>query len=227
MLKNRVALILGVMMLAASVGAIVARPTKKLSDLEGAISLETMIPKRFGDWHEEPQVHLRVINPQTRKLLDKIYSQVLSRVYVNDAGYSIMLSVAYGKDQRGSLEAHKPEVCYPAQGFLLKSNHKGRLVTAFGVIPVRRLFAVMGAREEQVTYWFTIGDEPVQTKLQKRLAELRYGLTGNIPDGLLFRVSSLDPDAVHAHEYQDRFVDQLMQSLSPAERRRFAGLGES
>ena len=226
MLRNRVALILGVMMLAASVGAIVARPTKKLSDLEQAISLERMIPKRFGDWHEESLAYLRVINPQTRKLLDRIYSQVLSRVYVDDTGYRIMLSIAYGKDQRGSLEAHKPEVCYPAQGFVLKSNHKGRLVTAFGVIPVRRLFAVKGAREEQVTYWFTIGDEAVEGKFQKRFAELRYGLTGKIPDGLLFRISSLDPDGTHAHELQDRFVDQLLRSLSPAERRRLAGLAE-
>ena len=225
--ENRVALILGLMMLAASVGAILARPTKKLSELEQTLSLEKMIPKRFGDWREEPQTHLRVVNPQTRELLDRLYSQVLSRIYVNGTGYRIMLSVAYGKDQRGALEAHKPEVCYPAQGFTLKGNHTGQLTTEFGTIPVRRLFATMGVREEQVTYWFTIGDEAVQGKMQKRLAELRYGLTGKIPDGLLFRISSLDPDELHAHEFQDRFVDELLRSLSPTQRRRLAGFGDS
>ena len=70
--ENRVALILGLMMLAASVGAILARPTKKLSELEQTLSLEKMIPKRFGDWREEPQTHLRVVNPQTRELLDNV-----------------------------------------------------------------------------------------------------------------------------------------------------------
>ena len=85
----------------------------------------------------------------------------------------------------------------------------------------------MGVREEQVTYWFTIGDEAVQGKMQKRLAELRYGLTGKIPDGLLFRISSLDPDELHAHEFQDRFVDELLRSLSPTQRRRLAGFGDS
>ena len=226
MFSNRVAVILGAMMIAASVGAILARPTTKLSDVEQAISLERVIPKRFGDWREEPRSHVQVVNPQTREMLDRLYSQVLSRIYVNESGYRVMLSIAYGNDQRGSLEAHKPEVCYPAQGFSLKSNRPGLLATKFGNIPVRRLFATMGAREEQVTYWFTIGDTAVQGKLQKRLAELRYGLTGQIPDGLLFRVSSIDPDAARANGLQDRFVAQLLQTLSPAERLRLAGLGD-
>ena len=159
MFTNRVAVILGAMMVAASVGAILATPTTKLSDVEQAISLERMIPKQFGDWREEPLSHVQVVNPQTRELLDRLYSQVLSRIYVNEGGYRVMLSIAYGKDQRGSLEAHKPEVCYPAQGFALKTNRPGLLATTFGNIPMRRLFATMGAREEQVTYWFTIGDK--------------------------------------------------------------------
>jgi hypothetical protein len=39
---------------------------------------------------------------------------------VNAGGSRIMLSFAYGGDQHGSLLAHNPEVCYPAQGFVLK-----------------------------------------------------------------------------------------------------------
>jgi len=52
--------------------------------------------------------------------LDKLYSQILNRVYVNATGYRIMLLLAYGSDQHGSLQADKPEVCYPAQGFALQ-----------------------------------------------------------------------------------------------------------
>jgi hypothetical protein len=47
----------------------------------------------------------------------------------------------------GSLQAHKPEVCYPAQRFKLKQNDAGKLATALGEIPVRRLFDNLGARE--------------------------------------------------------------------------------
>lgn len=134
------------LMILASVGAIYARPTAKLSDELPAISLETMIPKQFGEWREAPQRTVQIINPQTQELLDKLYSQILTRTYVNSSGYPIMLSLAYGGDQRGSLKAHLPEVGYPAQGFVIKKNEAGVLDTPFGDIPVRRLFATQGPR---------------------------------------------------------------------------------
>jgi EpsI family protein len=222
---NRIAFLIAALMCAASVGAIVARPTARLADEGPAISLETMIPKQFGDWREQPQLFAQVINPQTQELLDKLYSQILARTYVNSNGYRIMLSLAYGSDQRGSLQAHKPEVCYPAQGFVLQKNEAGQLVTTFGEIPVRRLFTTLGPRQEPVTYWFTLGDKVVLGWTQKKLADLRYGLTGRIPDGMLFRVSSIDPDQTRANEMQSGFVNQLLESVSPAERKRLSGLG--
>jgi len=206
---------------------VVARPGTRAADVGPAISLETMIPKRFGDWREEPQRNVQVVNPQTQELLDKLYSQTLARVYVNTQGYRIMLSLAYGSDQRGSLQAHKPEVCYPAQGFTLQRNEASELATPFGAIPARRLFTTLGARQEPVTYWFTVGDKAVQGTTQKRLVDLRYALTGRIPDGMLFRVSSIDPDQGRANQFQDQFVNQLLQAVSPAERKRLSGLGDS
>ncbi len=172
-------------MFAASVGAIVARPTAKLADERPPIVLETMVPKQFGDWRE------------------------------ND------------RRERSSLQAHKPEVCYPAQGFVLHKNDPGQLATAFGAVPVRRLFTTLGARQEPLTYWFTVGDTAVQSKLQKRLLDLRFGLTGVLPDGMLFRVSSIDPDQARAYQLQDHFVVQLLESVSPADRKRLSGLGGS
>ena len=223
----RIAFSIAALMFAASVGAIVARPDRKVANLEPAISLHTMIPKQFDDWREDPKQIVQVVNPQTQELLNKLYSETLSRTYVNANGYRIMLSLAYGSDQRGSLQAHKPEVCYPAQGFVVHKNEAGLLATALGDIPVRRLFTTMGARQEPVTYWFTIGDTAVQGKLRKRLVELSYTLTGRIPDGVLFRVSSIDPDEVHAYQMQDHFTNQLMQAVSAIDRKRLSGLGNS
>lgn len=168
-----------------------------------------------------------MVNPQTQELLDKLYSEVLTRVYVNSSGYRIMLSLAYGGDQRGAMQAHMPEVCYPAQGFMLKGNERGVLATAFGDIPVRRLFATMGARQEPVTYWFTVGDKAVLDRTRKRIMELTFGLTGRIPDGMLFRVSSIDPDQPHEYRLQEQFINQLLESVSPAVRARLAGFGSS
>jgi EpsI family protein len=227
MAPNRIALVIAALMFTASVGAIVARPEMKSADLGPAISLETMIPKQFGDWREESQRIIQVINPQTQELLDRLYSQVLTRTYVNAGEYRVMLSVAYGSDQRGALQAHKPEVCYPAQGFTLRRSEESQVVTPFGQIPARRLFTSRGPREEPVTYWFTLGDTAVQGKLAKRLIELRYGLTGRIPDGLLFRVSSIDPDQKRAIRFQDEFINQLLQNMSADERKRLSGIGSS
>lgn len=226
MVLNRTSLLIAALMFAASAGAMLARPTLKASDLGQAVSLDAMVPKRFGDWREEPQRFVQVVNPQTQQLLDKLYSEILSRVYVNSSGYRIMLSLAYGSDQRGALQAHKPEVCYPAQGFVVQKNEPSLLPTTFGDIPVRRLYTTMRTRHEPVTYWFTVGDRAVQGKLQKRLVELSFGLTGRIPDGMLFRVSSIDPDEARAYRMQDDFIKQLLQAVSPAERKRLSGLGE-
>jgi len=223
MFANRIALIIAVLMFSASVGAIALRPDQKVAQIS-SISLETMIPKDFGDWKEEPQRNLQVVNPQTQALLDKLYSQILARVYINKDGYRVMLSLAYGSDQRGALQAHKPEVCYPAQGFTLHSSKNTPLTTPFGEIPAQRLHTSLGPRQEPVTYWFTVGDTAVQSKLQKRLVDIRYGLTGQIPDGLLFRVSSIDENQVRANQLQDQFVNELLKAIAPEDRKRLSGL---
>ena len=226
MRSNRIAFLIAALMLAASIGSVVARPDIRSASLGPAFSLEAMIPKHFGNWREEPHRVVQVINPQTQGLLDKLYSETLSRTYVDSSGYRIMLSLAYGSDQRGALQAHKPEACYPAQGFTLHRAEPGRLATPFGEIPVRRLFTSKGSREEPLTYWFTVGDRAVQ-EWNTRLVELSYILTGRIPDGLLFRVSSIDPDQARANQMQDQFINQLLQTVSPAERKRLSGLGDS
>jgi EpsI family protein len=128
------------------------------------------------------------------------------------------------------LQAHKPEICYPAQGFTLRSNNPGTLATAFGGIPVRRLDTFMGPRQEPVTYWFTVGDKAIGGEaggLYKRIVEMRYGLTGQIPDGLLFRVSSIDPDSARAFRAHEQFVDQMLGAIPTADRQRLSGLAAS
>ena len=86
MMVNRTSLVIAALMFAASAGAMLARPTLKASDGGPAVSLEAMVPKQFGGWREEPQRYVQVVNPQTQQLLDKLYSEVLSRVYVNANG---------------------------------------------------------------------------------------------------------------------------------------------
>jgi EpsI family protein len=221
---RRTALVLAALMCGAAVAGIAGRPGTKAADRGNAIVLETAVPKQFGDWHELADQSGQVVNPQTKELLDKLYSQVLTRTYVNPQGYRIMLSMAYGDDQRGGLQAHRPEICYPAQGFKLGKVEDGALPTSFGNIEVRRLTTVLGPREEPVTYWLTVGDRVIKNKFEKRMEEIRLGLTGQIPDGLLFRVSSIDKDAARAFSMQQKFTADMMASVPVETRRQLSGL---
>ena len=224
MIAIRVAAVLAALMVLAAVAGNAARPTTKTDDGRPRYVLQDAIPKQFGDWREQTQGVVQVINPQTKEILDKIYSQTLSRTYVNSAGYRVMLSLAYGDDQRGALQAHKPEVCYPAQGFVVHANSESELTTPFGRIAARHLNTSLGQRKEPVTYWFTVGHTAVRGKLQQRMVEIRLGLTGQIPDGLLFRVSSLDDTPSRAFQQQEEFVADLMKAVAPTDRARLAGL---
>lgn len=200
------------------------RPSNQRNkDVQSSFKLEQIVPESFGGWRLQQQP-VMAVNPQTQELLDKIYSQILARTYVDQSGYSIMLSISYGADQRGSLEAHKPEVCYPAQGFKLIEQKDEMVDSGFGPIEARRLVTQLENRHEPLTYWFTMGRSNVQSRWDKRLVEIQMALTGQIPDGLLFRVSSIDPDATAAWKHQDRFVQDLLKATTTEARARLAGL---
>ena len=111
-----------------------------------------------------------------------------------------------------------------AQGFTLHTNAESPVATPFGPIAARRLTTSYGPRKEPVTYWFTVGDQAIKSKFQQRMVEIRLGLTGQIPDGLLFRISSIDPDAERAFRMQDAFVADLLQAVPQRDRGRLSGL---
>lgn len=216
-------IILLVLMLAASGLVLALRPTHKIAEQGPAIDLATMIPRTFGDWREEQNKSIQIVDPQQQEMIDKIYTQTLSRTYVNTNGYRIMLSMAYGDDQRDSMATHYPEVCYPAQGFLLKDKQTGMLTTASGPIPVTRILTSLGQRNEPVTYWTIVGDHVFQGGIQKKLAEMSYGLNGKIPDGMLIRLSSIDAETANAYEMQTQFANQMLAALTPEYRQKLSG----
>lgn len=225
--RLRIAAVLAALMCSASViMAFAPQPKAQPRDRAPSILLEQAIPRQFGDWRLEPSQAALIVNPQTQQLLDKLYGQVLTRTYVDPRGYRIMLSVAYGSHQRGALQAHKPEVCYPAQGFSLLHSESTEIGTLFGAIAGRRMSTQLGTRFEPVTYWFTLGDQTVRSRFEQRIAEIRTTLTGQIPDGLLFRVSSIDADPKRAYREHDRFVNDLLAAVTAPDRLRLSGLSD-
>jgi len=223
---NRIARnsIIALLMLASSAAAMVLRPTHRIVAVEQAVNLETIIPKEFGDWREQSQNSGQIINPQQQEMLNRIYTQLLTRTYVNNKGEYIMLSIAYGADQSDDKQLHYPEVCYPAQGFQVVSSSVGIVKTDFGNIRVNRLLTVMGNRTEPLTYWTTVGNKVVLGSREAKLEQLRYGFRGDIPDGLLFRVSSITTDVEKGYATQEEFSRSLIANLAEKDRLKLAGL---
>jgi EpsI family protein len=190
------------------------------------IDLAALMPAQFADWKWLPANATRVVNPQQDEMSKLIYNQTLTRLYRNQVdGQQIMLVIAYGADQRDDLQVHYPEVCYPGQGFEVLSNQKLRLATAFGTLPVRRMETRLGqSRNEPVTYWAMLGDQVVLDGMQKKITEMRMAWAGKRTDGLLFRVSTIDPLAQHAFATQTRFITDLLDNIPAADRHRLSGL---
>ncbi|MDT7835876.1 exosortase-associated protein EpsI, B-type [Aquabacterium sp. OR-4] len=217
------ALIVAALMVASVAGATAWRPTARLADQRPKVALETLFPKQFGDWRTDENLPVQLVSPDTQALLSKIYNQTLSRTYVDGKGRRIMLSVAYGGDQSDATRAHRPEVCYPAQGFQVLSSALGTLDLGGQAVKVRRLHAQQGARSEPITYWIVVGDRITVTGFEQKLAQLSYSTRGVVPDGMLVRVSSIDRDVPQAYALQQEFVQQLALRLPGAQRAQVVG----
>lgn len=222
--KSWIALVL---MVATSIAATAIKPTELLAATRGDAKLEDIVPTKFGEWRELESSGKLVVNPQQTELLKKLYSQTLSRTYVRADGGVIMLSIAYGNNQSDGLALHYPDVCYPAQGFRVTQSQYGTLTTNMGTIRVKRLATELGNRKEPLTYWATIGDGVVQGGTETKLAQLHYGFRGQIPDGLIFRVSSITRDTELAYKLQEQFVTDLLTAIPASQRKFLSGISAS
>lgn len=198
-------------------------PAMRLADTRGRFDLTTAIPTQFGGWSVDNAMIPVAPNPESQTALDRIYDQTLARTYVDANGRHVMLSIAYGGDQSRALQLHLPEVCYVAQGFQIVQKGEGTVDTGFGMLPVRRLVARADMRNEPITYWITVGDQATRAGFAQKWQMLAYGLSGQIPDGMLVRISSIDRDAAAAYRTQDSFSTAMLAALTPPSRLRLLG----
>ena len=217
--------VLGLAMAGTSALTGALTPKARVPQAHEQFSLEQMIPQRFGDWRIDPSVVPLAPDPEQQSVLEKIYDQTLSRTYINSQGQRVMLSIAYGGDQSKSLQLHLPEVCYVAQGFQMEKDAEDNLATRFGELPVKRLVARLHERNEPITYWITIGEHASRAGIQQKLRRLAYGLSGEIPDGMLVRVSTIQANDAQAWRVQDRFVTDMLGNMAPRDRTRLLGAG--
>lgn len=219
-LKNT---ILFIVLVITSVIAYLLTPTEILNPalLE---PLAELTPRAFGDWKELPTNNVQVdLAPRKDGQPNKFgpYDDSLLRTYQNSKGQVVMLALAYGRTQRQEVKIHRPELCYVAQGFLAKELKE----TNFGNFDNHSTTDVIGKnmiaeapdRTEAVSYWIRIGDEYSKNAWQTRLHILKMGLSGNVPDGILVRVSTIVNDQNNlqkAWELNKQFMRDLLKNAN-------------
>jgi EpsI family protein len=213
-----------VCMFGAAYCAEALKPTVSLADIRPAVVLEQLIPTQFGGWKEVPSLRPVLPDPSVQKVIESAYTQTLARGYVNDKGQVVMLTVAYGKDQNSeSTAAHRPEFCYTGQGFMVRDLGIHQAQLANHALTMRQLVGTNENYVEQISYWVTLDDKATLPGLGRKLAQLRFGLHGQIADGMLVRVSSAGRDPHAAELAHDAFIRDLEQQIPSAFRPRFFG----
>lgn len=208
-------MIIGGALLATAVGARALVPHNNI-DLLGKDQLEDIVPEKIGQWEFASKSGL-VVPPQDQ-LADKLYAQMLTRVYVAANALPMMLLIAQSPGQDGVLQIHRPEVCYPASGYALQDGgvHQIPLGNNHSV-PTRMFIASSNDRVEQLLYWTRIGTSMPTNWLEQRTAVAEANLRGDIPDAVLVRISTVSADA-NAMRQIDAFARATIASMAPAKR---------
>ncbi len=203
---------------ATAAGVAWARTPRNRMSLLGKRQLETLLPERFGDWHHVPSD--AIVTPESDdSLAAKLYSQSVGRLYQMPSGEGVMMLIAYGDTQSDQLQLHRPEVCYPAFGFNVVGSSPASIKIGHGVIvPGRNLIASSPERTERISYWTRIGESLPQSGSEQRIAKLKIALAGTVPDGVLVRISNVEPDDATAFALNERFAADLLAAMSPTSR---------
>ena len=214
-------LIVGSAMIAAAGVAYARQPTIKVKRL-GKGQVDKMLPTTVGDWKFESSSGL--VLPPSDSLSDRLYDEISTRVYVSEKRPPVMLLIAYSNTQDGMLQVHRPEVCYPVGGFRLTDSRIINVPVAPGITVASRYFsAESAARTEQVLYWTRIGRLMPGEWIEQRWAVVDANLRGEVPDGLLFRMSMLTSDEALALNGLQTFARELIATVSPPMRKLLIG----
>ncbi len=205
-------------MLAAALLAYALTPHRLMARTHEVFDIDAHIPRAFGDW--SPLSGVGAVRPPPDGLEAEVYNQEVSRAFVDKYGDVVTLMIAYGESQSERLQLHHPEICYAAQGFLVTRPATSKFEWSPSAPPIvlTRLVATREDRLEPISYWMRIGYDVTNSNLARQALKLQYGLRGWIPDGALFRVSTvgLPPDV--SFKVQDKFIRDLLNAVPPETR---------
>jgi EpsI family protein len=220
---TRRALLMSALMVAGAGAGYGLRP--RFATVAAPPQLGDSVPTEFGRWKEFASNLIQVgLTTGTETTTDQPYDQVVMRRYREPEGGVVMLALAWGGNQRQEVKIHRPDLCYIAQGFQVRSLVPSRcdaVAASSGPVLGKRMVAFNGSRGEAVAYWIRIGRLYSESPLETRLHILREGLAGRISDGVLVRASLPIADAAnagHAFRMAEGFLTELVAATPPAAR---------
>lgn len=218
---SRRQLLFGSLLVSASAAGFALKPGHPVDRLaKGALAAS--IPLTIGQWSVRPADNF-VLPPEEVDPL-KVYDEVLTRAYVNKAGATLMLLIAYGGGQTGVFQIHRPEACYPANGFSLGTRRTVEVLVRNGQEVTSGFFtAAAYRRTEQLLYWTRIANWFPANWLQENIAVVRSNFAGQVPDGAIVRMSIISPDEDQSLALLKAFALELTQSAGPVGRQVMLG----
>ena len=212
--------LIGGAMLAASGVALARMPSAHLAPIAKQ-RFDGWVPDTVGPW--QFATASGVVLPPPDALSDRLYDNIVARVYDAPGLPSMMLMIAYNNMQDGVLQVHRPEICYPVGGYALTPTREHELSIGNQMIPAN-VFAASGQeRTEQILYWTRIGNEFSRSWTEQRMAVARANVAGRIPDGVLVRVSLLGNDPQAALPLLERFARSFVGASPPPLRQILVG----
>jgi EpsI family protein len=208
-----------VAMLAATLFAVLLKPHNLMARTHDVFDIDKRLPTKFGEW--APVAGLNVVAPPPPGSLEReTYNQEASRGFKDPEGHVVMLMVAYGESQSDRLQLHHPEVCYTSQGFRVSRTNSLKLSYSPSAPPIKltRLVATREERIEPISYWMRIGYDNTTSNWARQALKLGYGLEGWVPDGALFRVSTIGIPPEEGFKVEDKFIRDLLNSVDPETR---------
>ncbi|QLI82548.1 EpsI family protein [Chitinibacter fontanus] len=222
-MKIKLQMILTLLMVLSAVSAWCLIPTQYMHETRKT-KLGDLVPEHFGDWRAEKNGSSVEVPAELLATVNKIYSETVSKTYRNSHGEVVMLSIAYSKEQSDSANVHRPEVCYPAQGFTVVKRQAEQFKVDGHNIPVTQLVTELGERKEPLSYWVSVGNDIVENKFAQKLKQIEYGFKDMIPDGMIFRISTIDVNNENSFRIQKEFAYDFYKSLSPEAKNIFFGV---
>ena len=190
-------------------------------------TLEQGLPQQVDGWTQAPlafaPVDLSLGAHGGDRSNTHPYDDVVMRRYVDANRREIVLAIAYSAEQRqGGGKVHGPELCYPAQGWEVTSwqpTAQPRLWPTRPDMQGVHMQARKADERELVFYVLRTADRFEPGAWDSRMAILRAGLRGEVPDGALIRVSmrvGAGADHLQVQQTLETFMADLLRGTSPA-----------